>query len=137
MGIFRRKSSARITREQALAAKPLRNPELEAERTEDGEVSVKIPRRKVWWLNLLAKFGSVPEYRIVALDRVGSSVWELCDGEHTVKELIGTLAQKHQLGRKEAELSMVTYLRQLAERGIIVLVVEEKKKRDRADDNDE
>ena len=125
MGIFRRKRAAGITREQALAARPLRNPELETERTDDGEVSVKLPRRKVWWLNLLAKFGSIPEYRTIALDRVGTSVWELCDGEHTVKELIGTLAERHQLARKEAELSMVTYLRELAERGIIVLVVEE------------
>ncbi len=128
MGIFRRRPAPRISREQALSARPLRNPELEAEHTDDGEVSLRIPRRKVWWLNVLAKLGSVPDYRTIALDRVGSSVWDLCDGEHTVKELIGTLAQKHQLARKEAELSMVTYLRQLAERGIIVLVVEEEEK---------
>ena len=128
MGLFRRKPTPQITREQALAARPLRNPELEVTYTDDGEVSIRIPRRKVWWLNALAKLGRLPEYRIITLDAVGTSVWDLCDGENTVKELIGTLAQEHQLSRKEAELSMVTYLRQLAERGVVMLVVDEEKR---------
>lgn len=130
MGIFSRRRPVRITREQALYTRPLRNPELEVRRTERGEVSLKLPRRRVWWLNLLAKLGSAPDYRTLTLDGVGSSVWDLCDGEHTVKDLIGKLAEEHQLSRKEAELSMMTYLRQLAERGVIVLVVEPEKEGD-------
>jgi len=127
MGLFSRKSAPQITRRQALAARPFRNPELDVTRADDGEVTVRIPRRRTWWLNVLAKLGRLPDSRVVTLDAVGTSVWEMCDGEHTVKELIGKLAEHHRLSRKEAELSMVTYLRQLAERGIIVLVVEEEK----------
>lgn len=124
MGIFRRRSTPQITREQALSARPVRNPGLEVTRTDDGEVEVKIPRRKVWWLNVLAKLGRLPDYRTVTLDGVGTAVWDMCDGEHSVKELIGSLATQHQLSRKEAELSMTTYLRQLAERGVVVLLVQ-------------
>ena len=128
MAIFSRKKPPPITREQVLDTRPMRNPQLEATRTEDDEVAIKIPRRKTWWVNLFAKLGRVPEYRVLTLDRVGTSVWDMCDGEHTVRDLVLRLAGEHQLSRKEAELSMVTYLRQLAERGVVMLVVEEEKK---------
>jgi len=126
MGIFRRKSAPRITREQVMNTRPIRNPAIEVTHAENGEVSLKLPRRRVWWINLLARLGGVPEYRILTLDRVGSSVWELCDGEHTVRDLISLLASEHKLSRKEAELSMVSYLRQLAQRGVVALAVESK-----------
>jgi len=69
----------------------------------------------------------VPEFRTVTLDEVGTRVWDLCDGEHTVKDLIARVAEEHKLSRKEAEVSLVAYLRQLAARGLIALVVEDKK----------
>jgi len=123
----KRTGQQRITREQALAARPFRNPELEVEYNDAGEIELKRPRRRTWWVNLLAKFGSVPEYQTLTLDKVGTAVWDLCDGEHTVRELIDRLADEHKLSRKEAEVSMVAYLRQLAQRGIIALAIEGKK----------
>ena len=128
MAIFRKERPPRISREQALGARPVRNPGLEPSRAENGEVSLKIPRRKVWWVNWFAKFGSFPEYRLLILDTVGSRIWELCDGEHCVGDLVDTLAREHQLSRKEAEISMMTYLGRLAERGVIALVVQKEKK---------
>ena len=133
MGIFSRQSTPQITREQAMNAKPIRHPELEATRAVNGEVSIKIPRRKTWWLNLLAKMGGFPEYRILTLDRVGSWVWDLCDGQHTVKELVARLAEEHQLSRKEAEVSMVTYLRQLVQRNLVALAIEKNVKDEAAE----
>ena len=122
------RSTPQITREQALSARPVRNPDLEVTRTEAGEASFKVPRRRVWWLDFLAKFGKFPEHRVVTLDEIGTSVWDLCDGEHAVRDLIETFAAKFQISRKESELRMVSYLRELARRGIIVLVVDEKTK---------
>jgi len=134
MGIFRRKRGIgrRLTREQGLTGKPVRNPELEVERNDAGEIELKLPRRRTWWLNLMAKLGSVPEYRTLTLDRIGSTVWDLCDGEHTVKDLIGRLADEHKLSRKEAEVSLVTYLRQLAQRGVIALAIDMQEGNDKA-----
>ena len=74
MGIFSRKSEPQITREQAMGAKPIRHPGLEATHAENGEVSLKLPRRRGWWRDLLAKLGRIPEYRMLTLDRVGSRV---------------------------------------------------------------
>ncbi len=128
MGFFKREHPLQITREQAMSARPVRHPAIEATRDEKGEISLKIPRRKTWFVNLLARFGGIPEHRIVTLDAVGTGVWDLCDGRHSVKDLIATVAEQHKLSRKEAEVSLVTYLRQLAARGLIALEVEEEKK---------
>ena len=127
----RRQRAPQITREQVLTGKPVRNPELTVTRNDAGEVEIRIPRRKTWWLNLMAKWGSVPEHRTLTLDRIGSAVWDLCDGEHTVRELIGRLADEHQLSRKEAEVSMTNYLGQLGERGLIVLAFETREGNDK------
>jgi len=126
MGFFRRKSTPRITRDQALDACPVRNPQLDTTRTDDGIVSLKLPRRDVWWVRWFGPILRVPEYRELALDRVGSRVWELCDGSHTVRELVAIFAEEHKLSRKETEISMVTYLKQLTQRGLIMLVVQQK-----------
>ena len=125
MGIFTPKPPPRISREQLLGARPVRHPAVES--TSDpatGEFSLKLPRRRTWWLNLLARFGDVPEYRLLTLDRVGSSVWNLCDGEHTVQDLVSRLADEHKLPTNQAEASMMTYLRLLSDRGLIALVLD-------------
>jgi hypothetical protein len=128
MGFFRRERPVQITREQAMSARPVRNPSIEATRDEKGEVSLKIPRRKTRFVNLLARFGGIPEHKIVTLDAIGAGVWDLCDGQHSVKDLVAAVADKHKLSRKEAEVSLVTYLRQLAQRGIIALEVPDEMK---------
>ena len=111
-----------------MEGRPVRNPSVETTREESGEISVKLPRRRSWWLDKLAKWGRIPDYRIVSLDKIGTEVWENCDGEHSVKDLVALHAERHKLARKEAELSMVQFLKQLAQRGIIVLVIDEEKK---------
>jgi hypothetical protein len=124
-----RKRQPQLSRDELFALKPVHNPAIEA--TVDDrkrEVTVKLPRRKTWWLNLLARFSRLPEYGLVTLDEVGTSVWEMCDGERNVRDLIRDFAAKHQLGRKEAEVGMLTYLRQLGERGIIVFEMKDGEK---------
>jgi len=125
MGLFTPKSSPRISREQLLAARPLRHPAIES--TPDpatGELSLKLPRRRTWWLDLLVRFGGIPEFRLLTLDRVGSSVWNLCDGEHTVQDLVSRLAEEHKLPMTQTEASVLAFLRQLSDRGLIALVLQ-------------
>ena len=108
-----------------MSARPVRNPSIETTRDAQDEVSLNIPRRKTWWVNLLARFGGVPEFRVVTLDRIGTRVWDLCDGGSTVRDLVARVADENKLSRKEAEVSLVSYLRQLARRGLVALVVED------------
>jgi len=82
-----------------------------------------IPRRNEWYLKPLFLVFSVPKNRKLQLDELGSEVWDLCDGKRTVGELIKEFSRRHQLNRKETEVAMLTYLRQLVKRRLVGLHV--------------
>ena len=125
---LRRRPKA-LTREQSLGSVPLRNAALEAERTESGEVRLLMPRRESWWVRGLGRVFYIPKRRPLVLDEVGSFVWNLCDGKHDVRQIIRALCKRYKLHRKEGEVSVVAYLRQLAKRGIIGIAVLKESKR--------
>jgi len=112
-----------FSREQSLASVPLRNAAVEEQRTDAGEVRLVIPLRATWWARLLSRAFYVPSTRRVVLDEIGGYVWGLCDGKHNVRQIIQALAKRYRLHRKEAEVSVVAYLRQLARRRLIGVAV--------------
>ena len=112
-----------LTREQAMQAWPVRNPALTAHVSDDGIVTVELPRRKDFMGGVLGFLFSVPQSKPVQLDEVGSFVWNLCDGEHTVADITSALAEEYKLNRREVELSLTDYLQTLAKRGIIAFAV--------------
>ena len=67
----------------------------------------------------------VPEEKRVGLDEIGSYVWELCDGKNSVRSIVGRFQKKYKLNRKEAELSMLNYLKMLAKKKLIGLMIKE------------
>jgi len=120
--VFKKKPRP-LSREESLASIPVRNELLEFEEDEEGIVSVKIPRKDTWWVKVMSKIMYVPSSKVVSLDEVGSYVWRMCDGQTTVKELIEDFREKFKLSRKEAEISVVAFLRMLAQKGMIGLAV--------------
>lgn len=131
-----------VSRTIVLAALPVRNPQVEWERvrkdadeesttdedeapaevgTAEALVLIKVPRRKDRLGNLTAKIFRLPEFRNLELDEIGSDVWELCDGKHSVEDLTGVLVKKYRLNRRQAETSVTAYLKMLAERRLIAL----------------
>jgi hypothetical protein len=113
----------KLTRRQALSALPVRNALVTAENLENGEKAITIPRRKDLLARILALIFAVPKQRRVVLDAVGADIWEECDGSHTVADIIAALAEKYRLDRKEAEVSVTAYMRQLGKRGLIAFAV--------------
>jgi len=65
----------------------------------------------------------LPNKRVVALDEVGSFVWEQCDGNNTIDVIVRKIRNKYNLTRKEAETSLLMYMRQLGKRGYIGFAV--------------
>lgn len=55
------------------------------------------------------------------LDSHGSRVFNYINGEKTVREIIEEFARATTITRREAELSVTTFLRELGKRGIIIL----------------
>lgn len=118
-----RRRRPRLSRQQALQARPIRNPHLSTKRNERDELTLVVPRRGDWVGRLLSLVFIVPKERGIVLDAVGEDVWELCDGEHTVEELIRQVGEKYKLNPKEAEVSLTDYLRQLGKRNLIGLAL--------------
>jgi hypothetical protein len=119
-----KKRGPELTREQAMNALPLRNPSLKWRRTKQGDVVVTLTRRKDTRGRLLSLFFHVPGSRDITLDEVGSRVWRMSNGRRTVEGMIEALATEYKLNRREAEVSLTEYLRQLGQRGMVGLLVD-------------
>jgi hypothetical protein len=115
-----RRGRKKPTREEALKAIPVRNDLLRWYK-EDGEVNLFIPRKRGGFAELVARVFRLPDEKRLQLDRVGSGVWELCDGYHDVQSILDYVQRRHKLTRREAEVSVSTYLKILAERRLIGL----------------
>jgi hypothetical protein len=115
-----------VSRQQVLASRPVRNPVVqwgrEARYEETPSVALlRIPRRSDKFGNLVAKLFRLPDFRKLELDEIGSDVWEMCDGTHSVESLTKAVCTKYRLNRRQAETSVTAYLRMLAERRLIAL----------------
>jgi hypothetical protein len=118
-----KKDQPALTREQAFQAWPVRNPDLQVHTGDDGLVTVELPRRKDWMGGVLGVVFSVPQSKPVQLDEVGSFVWGLCDGEHTVTDIATELVNEYKLNRREVEVSLTQYLQTLGKRGMVGFAV--------------
>jgi len=112
-----------LTRTQAMAARPIRNPSLSWHKSDEGVVVVTLPRRDDLWGKILSWLFMVPESRPVSLDQVGTAVWDMCDGEKSVHDIARALSERHQITMREAEVSLAEFLRMLGKRGMVALAL--------------
>ncbi len=116
----------KVTRAQIIGAQPVRNPAVQWERApyEDDGPSVallRVPRRRDRWGDMVARLFRLPDFRKLELDEIGSDVWEMCDGSHTVDAVTRAICAKYRLNRRQGETSVTAYLKQLAERRLVGL----------------
>lgn len=112
----------RLTREQLLRARPVRNPLAEVSQAQEDRLEITIPFQKPRGLRWFFRGQKVLKRRF-DLDHLGKKVWDLCDGQHTVRQLIETFSETEGLNLREADVSMITYLEMLGSRGIVLLAV--------------
>lgn len=108
-----------ISRDQALHSRPVRNPQLEWERVDGGDVHLRIYRRNDRVAKALCWMFRAPEYKEIVLDEVGSDIWELCNGERNVEAIVLATSKKYKLTRRECETSVAAYLKMLGDRKLI------------------
>ena len=99
--------------------RPIRNDAITWEKNDTGEALLQIARRQDRVGRMMALWFRVPDAKAVQLDEVGSFVWELCGGEHTVEDIVRITAKQYRMNRREVEVSVTTYLQMLAERRYI------------------
>jgi hypothetical protein len=114
----------KIGREAMLKSKPARNDALTWEKNENDEVIVTIERREDWKAKVLSKIFWIPKSRTLMLDQIGAQVWDMCDGKTTVDQMIRHLSKEHKLNLKEAEVSLLTYLKNLGKKHLIGFLVD-------------
>jgi len=113
------KKQPQLTKDDLLASRPVLNQAVKWYLTEEQVIQIDIPRRETWWVNLLSKVIYTPEKRTIALDEVGTSVWKMIEEHKTVSTMIKELAKQFKLNRREAEASLVAYLRTLAKKKLV------------------
>ena len=111
-----------------LKAVPFPNEAMETDRRRDGTALVSVPMRRPKWLvppiSWLLPYSS---HRRVELDKPGTQVLEMCDGKRTVEKIIEEFAAIHRLTFRESQLAVTQFLRMLTERGVIAVVVRQRK----------
>lgn len=111
-------------RRQALACVPIRNPECSQERNSEGILLRYSVQAKPWLRKLFTSAaGREPEIirKKLQLDAMGSSVWQMIDGEKSVLDISRSFQKQHQLDPREAEISVSEFIQQLGKRGLVAL----------------
>ena len=113
------------SRSEAFAYRPVRNREVIEEKLESGTMVLTYPLRvRPWLVGIAQRLGLQSKEsltRKLELDEIGSLTWTLLDGKRTVQDLVDLLCRRYKLNRREAEVAMTGFLRELGRRGLIGL----------------
>lgn len=116
------KGRPEFDKKEALAIVPVRNPAIEWE-WEGSSVVLHIPMRDDWLARMVKRMAKdLPETRKVALDEIASIVWDMCDENNTVNDIVKGIEKKTHLKKREAEVSVTTFLQTLQKRKYIGLL---------------
>ena len=127
MKVFKNKPTAgRINRKQALAHKPVKSRHVTETRLETGVVLLEYPLAVRPLVAAVARrLGKSQEDLVqikkLQLDVLGTSVWDLVDGNRSVRRVIEIFAETHRLDKREAEVSVTQFIRELGKRGLLGL----------------
>lgn len=119
---FLNRAKGALPRGEMLALRPLRSVSVVWEpKAEAPGVQITVPRRDDRLGQLLGRVFQVPSTKTIELDEFGAAVWEKCDGKHSVEQLVVFTASAYKLNRRQAEVSVVSFMRMLAQRRLIGL----------------
>jgi hypothetical protein len=121
-----------------LSLRPVRNPVISWDEPNAGgsgsededagrpAVVLTVPRRNDGLSGWLARRLMVPTGKRIELDEFGGAVWAKCDGAHTVEQLVRDTCENYKLNRRQGEISVVAFMRMLAQRKLVGFVQGEK-----------
>jgi len=108
--------------ERLLTAVPSANRAVREEQR-GGALVLFIPLRRRWWMaGPVSWCLPIRKERGVALDALGQEVWRACDGQRDIQQVVADFADRHRLGFHEARLTVMKFLRLLAQRRLLILI---------------
>ncbi len=110
-----------------LQATPMKNEAAKQERRYDVDSLLISVRRKRprFLIPPISWFIRINRNHRFQLDKMGMWVWDLCDGDRNVEEIIDNFSVRFKLTFHEARVSVTSYVKDLTERGALVLIVEQ------------
>jgi hypothetical protein len=114
-----------MSRAEALGHTPVKSLQIKEVRMDSGEVLIEYPLVVRPWIAAVAKrLGAAQDHKQtkkIQLDAMGTSVWDLMDGNRTVRRIVQIFAETHRLEKREAEVSVTRFIRELGRRGLLGL----------------
>lgn len=114
-----------LTREQALACRPVQCPLVEVEELTDDQVRLCYPLNlKPWFAQIASRIGvwdNSPRTKRLELDAMGTRAWRLMDGRRSVQQVVDAMADAYDMQPREAELSVSAFIKDLGRRGLVAL----------------
>ena len=113
------------SKNHALECIPVKNPQVSEEAQENGEFRLIYQVQvQPWFQGVLKKITrskSTLIDRTLQLDVLGSSVWQMIDGRKSVEKIIDEFQTMHQLNRREAEISVTAFFKELGKRRLLAM----------------
>lgn len=107
-----------LDRQTAMGGFPIQLPALSKEE-KDGKLYVTVQFRRPRWQQLLGAEEICD--RAFGLDPYGREVYDACDGETNVNDIVERFARNHKISVAEAEVSVSTFLKTLMSRGMVAI----------------
>ena len=107
-----------------LAATPVRNEAATVEKDTEDAVSVSVRNKKPGYRSPpISWFVPYKPVITIELDGLGSKLWHLCDGEHTVEQICDIFSKEYNLTFHEAKTAVTDYLKRLIQRGVLAIMM--------------
>jgi hypothetical protein len=117
------KKTVQLSATDVLTSVPYPNEAVKLEMRKDGSALASVPMKRPGWVDgPLGWFVPYSTHRRVELDPIGMAVMGLCDGKRKVEEVISEFARENLLSWREAQLCVLQFLRQITEKGLVVIV---------------
>lgn len=105
-----------------LRAIPRRNAAATVRRLGDGTVCLTVPLQPQRWLKPPFSWAIRPaQPKTVTLDALGTAVWNWCDGQRRVENIVDEFARAQGFSFHEARAAVTGFLRLLVERGALTI----------------
>ena len=131
MGLFGKGKKPEVSRKQSLDAVVIASQGISIVRADEGLITLQVPFQAPPFVAKLTRFLGGSHHggtRDIQLDEVGSFCWNFFDGKTTVREMIHRLSDRYKINRKEAEVSLTTFIRTLGKKRLVFLAVPKSRK---------
>jgi len=121
---FLAREKASLPRGEMLALKPVRSRGIAWEMGPEDEppgAKLTVPRRDDRVGKILSRVFRITATKTIELDEINARLWERCDGQHSVDQLIRYTCETYKMNRRQGEVGVITAMRMFAQRGLIGL----------------